>query len=377
MYKRRNKLFGSAVDALSYLFWFLVILTVVVFIHELGHYLLARINGVRVQVFSIGFGKELFGFNDSNGTRWKISVLPFGGYVKMLGDADVASSTDDKVTSSLTQEERNFAFIFKNVYQRASIVVAGPIFNYLSAIIIITFLFAAFGKQYSDTVIGEVDPHGAASESGLISGDKVIAVNGQDVDSFERIRQIVLLEGVDTLNIEFERNGEVMNLDVVPQIKTFQDSHGNNVEIPIIGVMSTGIELRNIGMLEAFPEALREVYHINVGMLKGLAQIAFGKRGIDDLGGPVKIAQYSGDSAKAGLYGILWFIAVISINLGMVNLFPLPMLDGGHLLYYIVEIVTGKPVSVKFQNIAGKISMAMLLAMMIVITCNDIVSLLR
>ena len=367
---------SSLLIGLEYTFWFVLILTTVVFIHELGHYLLARLNGVHVEVFSIGFGKEICGFNDYKGTRWKLSMIPLGGYVKMCGDSDPTSTPDLLKLKNLSALDRQQALHYKSLWRKATIVFAGPAFNFISAMAIIATMFYMFGKPVSSLVIGTVLEASAAQEGGVIPGDKIIKVNGSKIDDFESIRQNVALNVGTPINLLIERGAQQIELSITPKLQTTKDVYGNKIEVPILGITSNEMIIKRFTVMQSLGESVHEIYNISTGMLRALGQIATGKRSIKQLGGPVKIAQYSGQSAKYGLYSVMCFIALISINLGLVNLLPIPMLDGGHLMYYAVEAITGKPVAEKFQMLATKISFTVLVGFMVIVTYNDILNLI-
>lgn len=362
---------------LNYLFWFLVMLTAVVFIHEFGHYLVARLCGVKVEVFSIGFGKELFGFNDRHGTRWKISLLPFGGYVKMFGDSDPSSSPDAKKLKAMKNEDKKQAFHFKNLRQKAAIVVAGPMFNYISAILIITAMMFAYGRPSTEAIITEVIDSSPAKKAGIMVGDKIISVDDSSVDSFEDVRKMIALNVGTPMIFTVLRHNEPVKIEVTPELRRTKDIYGNPAEMPVIGIASKHFARQELNLPQALYYATAETINISAGMIKALGQMIAGERSMDQLGGPVKIAQYSGQSAKYGVQSFLWFIALISINLGLINLFPIPMLDGGHLAYYLVESLTGKPVAEKFQMAAMRISFALLMGLMLLVTFHDVVSLFK
>lgn len=367
----------SLILSLSYIFWFLVMLTAVVFIHEFGHYIIARACGVKVEVFSIGFGKELFGFNDKHGTRWKISMLPFGGYVKMFGDSDPSSSPDAKKLQQMSFLDKQKAFHYKNLKQKAAIVFAGPAFNYLSAILIISAMLFIYGKPSTDAVLTQIVPDSPAQQAGLMVGDRIIEVDGSTIETFEDVRQIIALNVGTPIKFVIQRNGKEIALEITPEMKQTKDIYGNPIEMPIVGIASNHISKQELNAGQAIYHGVAETYNISVGMFKAIGQIIVGDRGVDQLGGPVKIAQYSGQSAKYGIQSFLWFIALISINLGLVNLLPIPMLDGGHLAYYAVESLTGKPVAENFQAIAMRVSFMLLISLMLFVTFNDIMGLLK
>lgn len=361
-------------EILFNIFWFLVVITVVVFIHEYGHYIVARYNKVKIDVFSIGFGKEILGYTDRHGTRWKICPIPFGGYVKMHGDADASSKPDFAKLKKLSKKEREQSFYFKTIPQKAAIVFAGPLFNYLSAIIILAFLFLISGKVLGTPEISQVLENSPAEKAGLMVGDLIVEIDDEKIDSFEDVRSKIILNTGQKITLSVSRKGTIKEFDLTPEMRKTQDPFGNEVEMPVIGISANKFEVKKLNVLEASVESVKETYNISVNMLKALGQIITGSRSSDQLGGPIKIAQYSGQSANSGFYGFMFFIALISINLGLVNLFPIPMLDGGHLMYYLFERVTGKPVSEKIQMIGFRIGFVLLISLMVYVTFNDISS---
>lgn len=363
-------------DYMSYVFWFLVMLTTVVFVHEFGHFIVARGCGVQVEVFSIGFGKEIFGWNDKYNTRWKVCWLPFGGYVKMFGDANPASTPDFKKLKALEVSERGKSFYFKTLWQKSAIVFAGPAANYVLAVLIITFMFAWHGKQETSNEITLIVKDSPAEKAGLQLGDLIVEVDGNETHSFDETRQIIALNVGESLKIKVKREGKFVDIIATPEIQDSKDIFGNVVRSPKLGIASDKLRHQEMGLSTAFVEAIKESYRISVSMLKTVGQMITGSRGLEELGGPVKIAQYSGQSAQHGQATFLWFIALISLNLGLVNLFPIPMLDGGHLMYYLFEKVTGKPVSTRVQVYGFRVGFALLMLLMVTVTFNDVRSLL-
>lgn len=362
-------------EILFYLFWFVVILTIVVFIHEFGHYYVAKKCGVKIEIFSIGFGKELFGYTDKSGTRWKFSLVPLGGYVKMLGDTDAASSPSKKSQNTLSLKDQSHAFLFKSVYQRFAIVIAGPAANYISAILIMTCMFYLSGKAESTPVASNVAANSAAEHAGLIAGDLIKSVDGIEIKSFEEVRQQIVLNTGTPLEFVIVRDNKEIILQITPEIKESKDPFGNEIKVPLIGISSEKMEIKELGPIEAFTTSIYECYNISASTLKAIGQMLTGARGTEDLGGPIRIAKYSGQSAELGIYGILWFICLISVNLGLFNLLPIPMLDGGHLAMYIAEMIRGKAVPMEFQEYAFKVGFFILMSLMIFATANDIMRL--
>jgi regulator of sigma E protease len=354
----------------QYLVPFLLILSVVVFVHEFGHYWVARRNGVRIEVFSIGFGPELFGRNDRHGTRWKFSAIPLGGYVKMLGDADAASATID-----LSHARDPDSFPSKSVWQRMAIVVAGPLANFVFAIVALAILFAVVGRPFTPAEVGAVQPESPAAAAGLLPGDKVAAVDGASIESFEELQALVRGSAGRELLVTIERDGERLDLPLTPAASEIEDRFGNRHQVGLIGVSRAGVEYRRSNPLLALFEATAETGRMIGGTLYALGEMIVGSRGTQELGGPLRIAQMSGQIAQDGFVPALWFTAVLSINLGLINLFPIPMLDGGHLLLYGIEAARGRALTERSQEIAFRFGLAMVLSLMVFATWNDLVHL--
>ncbi|MFC4351493.1 RIP metalloprotease RseP [Fodinicurvata halophila] len=373
---------------------FLIILTVLVFVHELGHYLVARWCGVRIDAFSIGFGPELFGWHDRRGTRWKFSAIPLGGYVKMFGDADVtsrparessgqpdgSSGAASEETGSwaggrerpLTAEERAVSFHYKSLAQRTWIVAAGPLANFLFALVVLAGFFFTLGQPTTPPVIGNVLPDSAAQEAGLESGDRILTINGSEIERFEQIQRVVQLNLSEPLDMQVERNGQTVALTVTPHIVQAEDNFGNVHEVARVGITASGTEYVRYGLLQSTWMAAEETVSLVGATGKALGQIITGSRSTDELGGPVRIAEMSGYVAETGLVSVLWFMAVLSINLGLINLFPVPMLDGGHLLFYAYEAVRGRPLGERAQEIGFRIGLGLVLTLFVFVTWNDL-----
>lgn len=351
----------------QYIIPFLIILSIVVFVHEYGHYWVARRNGVRVESFSIGFGPELFGWTDRHGTRWKFSVIPLGGYVKMLGDADPSSTSIDLATARHAD-----SFPAKNVWQRMAVVVAGPAANFLFAILLLAVLFSVSGRPFTPPVVGEVVPDSPAATAGMAGGDRVVAVDGEPIDSFEELQEIVRGHADQPLLFKVARDGGEIELTITPSLREQTDRFGTVHRIGQIGVTRTGVEFVRSNPLMAPVEAVQETVKMVVGTLAAIGEMIVGSRGTEELGGPLRIAQMSGEVARDGIVPALWFTAILSINLGLINLFPIPMLDGGHLLFYAIEAVRGRPMNERAQEIAFRIGLAMVLTLMVFATWNDL-----
>lgn len=352
---------------------FLLILTVLVFVHELGHYLAARWNGVRVEVFSIGFGPEIFGWTDKNQTRWKISLFPLGGYVKMFSDANAASQPDAEKIQKMTQEEKQFSLVHKTVWQRIQVSFAGPFANYILAFGVFALLFMVHGQQKpsEEAKIGVVLPHSTAEEAGLKTNDTVIEVNGNPVKTFLDLYTIVRNNPQKELEVIFLRDQERKILTLVPQVKDTKDAQGNHIKVGILGVMQ-GTDLVKHSFIGSLWHAANYTVSITVQTLQGIGQMLLGKKSTEGLSGPLGIAQMTAEIAKTNWENILFFMAFLSLNLGLINLFPIPMLDGGHLLFYFIEALRGKPVSEKAQENAFRVGLVVILCLFLLSTWNDV-----
>jgi len=356
---------------------FVCVLTPLVFVHELGHFLLARLNGVRVEVFSIGFGRELFGWTDRHGTRWKISLLPLGGYVKMFGQGtpEPAQSPDGAPPPPISAEDEAVSFNHKRLFQRALIVAAGPAANFLFAIVLTAVVFATLGQQLTSTVIGEVTRGSAAEAAGLKPADKILTANGQQVRRFEDLATLVSIGLGEPLKLQIQRNGQVMDVDAQPKIIEVTDIFGNVHRIGRLGVSSTGPgEVVHYDPLTAVWVATVETYHTSASMLKAIGQIVTGARPPSEVGGVISIAKMSGDAFSQGIWAVISFIVLVSINLGLINLFPIPLLDGGHLLFYAFEAVSGRQMGQRAEEWGMRLGLALVLSLMLFAAWNDLVS---
>jgi regulator of sigma E protease len=353
---------------------FLVILTVLVFVHELGHYLVARWHGVKVEIFSIGFGKELFGWTDKVGTRWKFCLIPLGGYVKMFGDTNAASTPDPHI-EKLTSAQKKKAFYAKTVGQRAQIVFAGPLANFIYAILVFAVIFMFYGQAVTPPVIGAVQDDSPASRADLRIGDRIIEAEGTSIERFEDLQQIVRLRPGETITLVVLRDGTEIFKELTTGIKSFDTGFGREDKIGFVGLVATGLEYKKYGPIQSIWQGTRETYTIVQTMFVAIGQMINGDRGTEQIGGPIQIAQISGLAAKAGLYALLWFSALLSINLGLINLFPIPVLDGGHLFFYLIEFIKGKPISPKVLGYFSRIGFALLIFLMIYALWNDLTGL--
>lgn len=357
-----------------YVLPFVVILTILVFVHEMGHFLIARRNGVRVDVFSIGFGPELVGWTSRAGTRWKLSAIPLGGYVKMFGDTDASSTTPS--AAPLTPEERAAAFHHKRIGQRAAIVIGGPVANFIFAIIVLAGLYMTVGQPYTPPAIDVVDPGSAAAAAGFQPGDLVRSIDGRSVARFEDMQRIIQVRPGEPLSVTLERAGKTITLSVTPAVHEFTDRFGNNQRIGLLGVKSTQMRVIKHDPATAVWQAARETWNLTTGTLHALGQMVAGTRGTEEIGGVLRIAQMSGDVMTSdGIVGAVWLMALLSINLGLINLFPIPVLDGGHLLFYGAEALRGRPLGPRVLEYGSMAGLAAVLALMIFATWNDLVHL--
>jgi regulator of sigma E protease len=337
-----------------------------VFIHELGHYLVGRLFGVGAEIFSIGFGREIAGWTDRSGTRWKVGWLPLGGYVRFVGDEHHAGEGGEpKVHASNS-------FAGKPVWQRFLIVLAGPMSNFVLAIAIFACFFAAFGIPRTANVVMAVQPGSAAAAAGLQKGDRIEAVSGQETDTFEDVQRIVALRPGEEVTVRIGRDGRSTVLRTRLGVHEEQDRFGQTYRVGLLGVYAEGKELQAVSPLELIPEATRYTWVLTTTMIEGVWQIVSGRRSAKELGGPLKIAQVAGQQASLGPFQFVQLLALISINLGFINLLPVPVLDGGHLLFYTVEAVRRRPVSVKAQEWAFRGGLALLLALLLFTTVNDL-----
>ncbi len=359
----------------DYVVVFLIILTVVVFVHEMGHFLVARWNGVRVEVFSIGFGPELFGYTSKSGTRWKVCLLPFGGYVKMFGDADAASSPDLRVEFSA--EERRVAFQCKKVYQRAAIVVAGPLANFVFGVVALAAIFAIYGEPVTEPVVGQVQPDSAAAVAGMQPGDRVVEANGETVDRFQDLQRIIRMTVGEPVTIVVERGTQRLSMVAQPRITEVKDALGNTHKTPVLGIVANPEATRVVrhDPATALLGAARETASMVTTTLTGLGQMLSGQRGTEELSGPIGIAKTAGEAAQFGIEAIISLTIMLSINLGLINLFPVPLLDGGHLLFYALEALRGRPLGARAQEYGFRIGLFLVFALMLLATRNDLVRL--
>jgi regulator of sigma E protease len=363
----------------EYLIPFLFVLSLVVFFHELGHFLIARWCGVRILVFSIGFGPELVGFNDRYGTRWKISAIPLGGFVKFFGDDNAASVPDNERLASMDARERTQSFMFQPVAKRAAIVVAGPLANFLLAIVIFAGVFMLYGKQTMSARVDSVQPGSAAADAGFKPGDLVIAINGHGVDSFADMQRVVGANAGEPLAVTVDRDGAQLVLTATPTLKEVKDNFGNVQRVGILGISRSmapeDLKLHPVAPPQAVWLAVQETWSVIDRTMSYIGGVIAGREAANQLGGPIRIAQMSGQVASFGFVPLIQLAAVLSISIGLLNLFPIPLLDGGHLLFYIIEGIRGRPLSERAQEVGFRIGLAIVLMLMIFATFNDIVHL--
>ena len=367
-------LFAAPLDVLGgYVLPFLLVLTVIVFVHEFGHFLVARWCKVDVEVFSIGFGREIFGWQDRHGTRWKVCWLPLGGYVKFAGDANAASmpAPDRQVHGGAAPGD----FHGKPVWQRAAVVVAGPAANYLLAVLIFFLTLTLIGVPVNEPKVNAVRQGGAAAAAGVLPGDIIRKVNGEPTDSFEDVQKIVAPRAGQPLRIEVERAGRPVEMTVTP-VETEHKSGNATVKIGLIGIeRSTGTPRTYLhkGVGEALETALADTWFITSQSVLYVGRMLSGHEGTGQLAGPLGIAEMTGRAASLGIFEFLRIAAVLSVSIGLINLFPIPMLDGGHLLYYAIEAVRGRPLGQNAQEFGFKLGFALVLTLMVFATWNDVV----
>ncbi|MBL8579621.1 MAG: RIP metalloprotease RseP [Mesorhizobium sp.] len=355
---------------------FLFVLTVVVFVHEMGHYLVGRWCGIGVQAFSIGFGPELIGFNDRRGTRWKLSAIPLGGYVKFVGDINATSTPDAGEIDKLTAEEKKVAFHTQAVWKRALTVFAGPAFNFLLTIAVFTVMFSIYGKVVSDPIVAEVREGSPAAAAGFMPGDRFVSVEGTPVESFSDVQRLVSGRAGDPLVFVLARGGQEITVTATPEIIEQTDALGNVIKIGAIGVVSTPESgqprVINFSPGGALVEAVSETGNIIVRTGQFLKRFVSGREDKCQLGGPVKIADMAGKAAKLGFEWLVQLVALLSVGIGILNLLPIPPLDGGHLVFYGLEAVKGRPVSERAMEAVYRVGMFLVLGFMAFVFWNDL-----
>ncbi len=362
----------------AYILPFLFVLTIVVFVHELGHFLVARWCGVDVKVFSIGFGRELFGFNDRHGTRWRFALIPLGGYVKFSGDADAASAgADSAELGTMTQQQRERSFPAQSIGERAAIVAAGPIANFLLAILIFGASVYVFGKPVLAPRVDQVVAGSAAERGGLRAGDLVVSIDGRAISSFSDMQRAISVRPEETLTVVVDRAGALVTLPVTPALVE-QSTPVGKQRIGVLGVQASrqasDWQTQHFGLLESAKVGVGETWYVVERTYDYLAKLVRGRESVDQLSGPIRIAQVSGIVASSsGLMGLLNLAAILSVSIGLMNLFPVPMLDGGHLMFYAIEAVRGRPLSDRAQELGFRFGLGLVLMLMLFVTWNDLV----
>ena len=362
---------------LTYIIPFLILILVVVFIHEYGHYYFAKKYGVGVTDFSIGFGKEIFGWNDKSGTRWKICWIPLGGYVKFFGDRNVFSQADqEKILEKYNKEDQEKLFVLKPLYQRVLIVFGGPLANFLLAIVIFFSIYTFIGKDFTPAVINEVQKDSPAMVGGLKQDDVILEIDGNEVQSIMDVSKYIMMSTDDFIDFKVKRSYDELLLKIKPNIVLSEDNLGNKINKRVVGIklgaQNNEINHVKLGPAKAIYHAAHEVYYVSTSSLKYIGAMIFGKADTSQLGGPIRIAKISGQVAEFGLLAFISMMAYISISLGLVNLFPIPMLDGGHLMFYAFEKVLGRPLSQNTQEGFFRIGLFVLLSLMVFTTFNDL-----
>jgi regulator of sigma E protease len=374
-----NEMLGAGTATLGYLIPFLFVLTLVIFFHELGHFLVARWTGVKVLAFSLGFGPELVGFNDRRGTRWRIAAIPLGGYVRFAGDDDGASTPDVAALDRMSADERKSSFFFAPLPSRAAIVAAGPIANFLLATVIFAAIFMSAGRSVTDAVIDEVEAGSPAAAAGFAPGDRVVSIDGEAIESFGDMQRVVETAAGRTLKVRIDRGGESVDLTATPQQREITDNFGNKIRLGMLGLKRTtnaeNVRLIRYGPVDAVVAGAQETWFQASRTLAYLGRMVVGRESTDQLGGPIRIAKTSGDFATLGFVALLHLAAILSVSIGLLNLMPIPLLDGGHLLFYGIEALRGRPLGPRAQEIGMRIGLAFVVMLMIFATWNDIVHL--
>lgn len=350
---------------------FLVVFTVVVFIHEFGHYWVARMCRVKVEVFSIGFGRELFGITDKAGTRWKLGLVPLGGYVRFFGDENAASRPALGL-DRMTPEDRAVSFHYKPLVQRAAIVAAGPMANFVLSIALLTALFVTVGRPITPAVVHEVLEDSAAMAAGIEPADRVVKIGDTVIDRFEELREIIMFSPGETMTVVVERGGERVPIEITPATEEITDSLGNTHRIGRLGISVEAREFVRLDPVRGVAAAVVDTYDLVARSLQGLGEIVVGARDSSELGGPIMIAQMSGERAEAGFLALVEFVVILSSMLGLINLFPIPLLDGGHLAFYAFEAVRGRPLGVRAQELGYMVGLAVVVTLMVFATVNDL-----
>ncbi|WP_108659326.1 RIP metalloprotease RseP [Acuticoccus kandeliae] len=370
---------GLATNAVGYIVPFLFVLGIIIFIHEMGHFLVARWCGVAVDAFSIGFGPEIFGKVDRHGTRWRLSAIPLGGYVKFAGDENAASVPDREAIAQMSEAERRSSFYLKPLWQRAAIVAAGPFANFLLAIAIFAIFFMVDGRPMADAVVSSVEPESPAAAAGFEPGDVILSIDGSTVRDFSVVQRRVASAAGVPLQFTVDRGGDIVQLTATPEMREMTDPFGNPYSSGVLGVRrevgAEGIPRETLGPIQAVVAGVGETWYITTRTVEVVAGIITGTQSASQLGGPIRVAQVSGEVAGLGIAALFSLAAMLSVSIGLINLLPIPMLDGGHLLFYAIEGVRGRPLSERAQDVGFRIGLALVLLLMGFATFNDIVHL--
>jgi regulator of sigma E protease len=368
-------LFGTVV---TYIIPFLFVLTMVVFVHELGHFLVGRWCGVDVKTFSIGFGPEIAGFDDRHGTRWRFALIPLGGYVKFFGDSSAASTPDHDAAAAMTAEEREKSFFYKPVWKRAAIVAAGPIANFIFALVIFAGSNLLFGRQVLIPRIDQVQAGSVAEKAGFRNGDLILSIDGRPIESFADMQRIVSTSAGKTLNIVVDRNDKDVDIVATPELREITTPFGKQ-RIGILGLQASrepgDLQTKRYGLVRSVELAAEDTWFVIDRTFAYVGGLIAGRESTDQLSGPIRIAQVSGQVAHSGLLALMNLAAVLSVSVGLINLVPIPLLDGGHLLYYAVEAVRGRPLSERAQELGFRIGLAIVVLLMLFTTVNDVLHL--
>jgi regulator of sigma E protease len=363
----------------AYALPFLFVLTVVVFFHELGHFLVARLCGVKIDAFSIGFGRELLGFTDRRGTRWKLCVIPLGGYVRFHGDDSVASTPDAKAIAKMGEQEKRVSFFHQSVGKRAAIVAAGPIANFILAVVIFSAVFMVYGRQVTTPRVDAIQPASVAAEAGFRPGDLILSIDGRRIENFGDMQRIVGASPNVPLKFTIEREGREISLNATPALREIKDNFGNTHRVGMLGISRSAtakdVVTERYGPIGSLRLGVQETWFVIERTMSYIGGIVTGREAADQLGGPIRIAQVSGQVASVSFAALLHLTAVLSVSIGLLNLFPVPLLDGGHLVFYAIEAIRGRPLSDRAQEYGFRVGLALVLMLMLFATWNDILHL--
>ncbi|MCW7545062.1 RIP metalloprotease RseP [Aurantimonas litoralis] len=361
---------------LIYIVPFLFVLTIIVFFHELGHFLVGRWCGIKALVFSVGFGPELIGFNDRRGTRWKLAAVPLGGYVKFLGDENAASVPDRAAVDAMSDAERSGAFPAKSVGRRAATVAAGPIANFILAIVIFAGVAYVEGRVVGDPVVAEVRDGSPAAAAGFKPGDKVLSADGETIRYFSDLQRYVSSRADTPIRMTVERNGSPVELTVTPRSEVQTDGFGNEFKVPVVGLVAnndgSSFRVESLSPVEAVAYGVSQTWFVTTRTVDFMGEVVTGRQNADQIGGPIRIAQVSSQVSTIGLGALLNLAALLSVSIGLLNLLPIPMLDGGHLLFYAFEAIRGRPLSEQVQEVGFRIGLALVMLLMVFAFWNDI-----